>query len=59
LNIFEDVYDTEKHGSTVRQLGKIYKILGEHLFLVAYHEVMGEKCPKQLFSTIQALSQAN
>ena len=43
----------------IRQLGKIYKILGEYLFLVAYHEAMGEKCPKQLFSVIQALSQAN
>jgi tetratricopeptide (TPR) repeat protein len=52
-------YNEEWIGSSIRNLGRILKALGESQFDTAWQEVIGGKCPEELRSAIQAASEEN
>jgi tetratricopeptide (TPR) repeat protein len=43
----------------IENLGRMFKVVGERQFEVVWREVMGEDCPEQLRSAIQAASEEN
>jgi tetratricopeptide (TPR) repeat protein len=46
-------------GVSVRNLGRMFKVMGKSQFEAVWQEVMGEECPEQIRSEIQAASEEN
>ncbi|MEQ9354431.1 tetratricopeptide repeat protein [Coleofasciculus chthonoplastes] len=46
-------------GVSVRNLGRMYKVMGKSQFEAVWREVTGEECPEEIRSEIQAASEEN